>query len=77
MRGSLLAKALLASMAISGASAVRTITAMDGGYPGTISLPRSTRRNYGVAKGKTGALKIRRAATKARNVRKHKRNCRG
>ena len=40
------------------------------------TLP-ATPRNYSPAKGKTGALKIRRAAAKARNVVRHKRNCRG
>jgi len=39
--------------------------------------PRALPRAYRPAKGKTNALKIRRASIKARNVRKHKRNCRG
>lgn len=35
------------------------------------------RSTYAPARGKTGALKIRRTARKANNVARHKRNCRG
>jgi hypothetical protein len=55
---------LLASMSMSMAAAHEPV-----------ALGRNS--HYAPAKGKTGALKIRRAATKTRNVARHKRNCRG
>ena len=62
--------ALLASFLAASASALAVVQPQL-----TIPNGRASNHRY-AAKGATGALKIRRAAAKARNVQRHKRNCR-
>lgn len=66
-RGSSLFATLLACAIAMGAAPMQSLAAAPSG--------RASNHRY-AAKGNTGALKIRRAATKARNIQRHKRNCR-